>query len=74
MQARVISLLTSYCHESAATIDMASVANKITPNPVRICDTSVREAEVQHVAVGDDILLTFETELAGILGPRFALQ
>src|SRR5208337_701058 len=33
---------------------------------------SVREAEMQDVAVGDDVVLALETEPAGLARPRFA--
>src|SRR5262245_33392357 len=36
--------------------------------------TSGREAEVQHVAVLDDVVLAFEPELAGVARPRFAVE
>src|SRR5271166_2029562 len=35
---------------------------------------SRREAEVHHVAVGDDIVLAFEPELAGLARARFAAK
>src|SRR5262245_10625438 len=35
---------------------------------------SGREAEVQHVAVLDDVVLAFEPELAGVARARFAVE
>ncbi|MEZ0032486.1 hypothetical protein ABIF68_002856 [Bradyrhizobium japonicum] len=32
------------------------------------------ESKMHHVAVGDDVFLAFETQLAGIAGTGFAVQ
>src|SRR5262245_51265084 len=65
--------MRSRCFETRSRGTLLSMRT-LNEAPAAREEASGREAEVQHVAVLDDVVLAFEPELAGVARPRFAVE